>query len=123
MTTHFLQGIDTIIIRVSSIQAASVWYTTNLGFKILFEDPIHKLTILDTASAVSITLWETPEPIIVNPKTTPYPIFRTPNASEARQQLIQRGVKVGEIITDHAVTYFTFNDPDSNILEVCQVHT
>ena len=31
-------------------------------------------------------------------------------------------VKVGDMITDHVVTYFTFYDPDDNMLEVCQVH-
>ena len=28
-----------------------------------------------------------------------------------------------ELIIDQVVTYFTFQDPDGNILEVCQVHS
>jgi hypothetical protein len=51
-----------------------------------------------------------------------YPIFRTMDALDIHRQLKLRDVNVGEIMTDHVVTYFTFRDPDNNILEVCQVH-
>ena len=31
MNPHFLQGIDTIIVRVSNINKAKMWYKTKLG--------------------------------------------------------------------------------------------
>lgn len=122
MKNNFLQGIDTLILRVADIERSKNWFTQKLSFTVLHEDAIHRLAVLDTHSAVSITIWQTDEPIHVNSKTAAYPIFRTANAREAHDHLLAQGVPAGEIITDHVVTYFTFHDPDGNILEVCQVH-
>lgn len=122
MNNNFLQGNDTLILRVADIERSKNWFTQKLSFPVLHEDAVHKLVVLDAHSAVSITLWQTDEPIHINSKTAAYPIFRTANAREAHDHLSAQGVPVGEIITDHVVTYFTFHDPDGNILEVCQVH-
>lgn len=122
MNNHFLQGIDTIILRVSNIDQAKKWYTEKLGFNAIHEDELLRLAVLDTFSPTSITLWQTDEKIKNNPKTSSYPIFRTQNATTAHEELKKRGVKTEEIITDHVVTYFSFYDPDGNVLEVCQVH-
>jgi catechol-2,3-dioxygenase len=119
---HFLQGIDTIIIRVSDINKAKSWYTEKLGFKNIHEDTKLRLVILDTFSPTSLTIWETDENVKNNPKTTSYPIFRTANAADAHQQLKRLNVNVGELTQDHVVTYFAFYDLDNNLLEVCQVH-
>ncbi len=121
-SNHFLQGIDTIILRVKDIDKAKSWYTQKLGFKTIHEDATLRLVVLDTFSPTSLTIWETDEEIKNNPKTTSYPIFRTQDARNAHQQLIKMDVKVGDMTTDHVVTYFTFRDIDDNILEVCQVH-
>ena len=117
-----MQGIDTIILRVTDIEKAKSWYTEKLGFKNVHEDLKLRLVVLDTFSPTSLTIWETDEEIKNNPKTTSYPIFRTVDAGNAYQQLKKLNVQVDEIITDHVVTYFTFRDPDNNILEVCEVH-
>jgi len=122
MKNNFLQGIDTLIVRVSDIEISRNWFIQKLSFIVLHEDPIHRLAVLDTHSPISITLWQTDEPIQVNAKTAAYPIFRAADAQQAHDHLSTLGVSVSEIITDHAVTYFTFHDPDGNILEVCQVH-
>lgn len=122
MINNFLQGIDTLILRVADIERSKNWYTQKLSFAVLHEDDIHKLAVLDTHGSVSITIWQTDEPIHINSKTAAYPIFRAANAREVHDHLLAQGVPAGEIITDHAVTYFTFHDPDGNILEVCQVH-
>lgn len=122
MDGHFLQGIDTIILRVSNIEESKLWYIRKLGFQSIHEDDKLKLVVLDTLSPTSITLWQTVEEIKINPHTASYPIFRTSDANFAHARLQEQGVSVGELITDHVVTYFTFNDPDGNVLEVCQVH-
>jgi catechol 2,3-dioxygenase-like lactoylglutathione lyase family enzyme len=122
MDKHFLHGIDTVILRVSDIQKAKSWYTEKLGFINIHEDKKLRLVVLDTFSPTSLTIWETDEKIQINPKTTSYPIFRTEDATIAHKKLNQLGVKVGDIITDHVVTYFAFYDLDGNMLEVCQVH-
>ena len=122
MDKHFLQGIDTVILRVSDIERSKEWYTQKLGLNAIHQDEKLGLVVLDTFSPTSLTIWETEEKIEPNPRTTTYPIFSTIDAKDAHAQLKKRDVNVGEIITDHVVTYFTFYDPDNNVLEVCQVH-
>lgn len=81
-----------------------------------------KLVVLETFGPTSLTIWETDSIIQPDPQTTTYPIFRTADARDAHDQLKNRNVNIGDLVTDHVVTYFTFRDPDTNILEVCEVH-
>jgi len=122
METHFLQGIDTVILRVSNVNESKLWFIRKLGFQSIHQDDKLKLVVLDTYSPTSLTLWQTDEPIKVNARTASYPIFRTSDARVAHQKLEEQGVSVGPLTTDHVVTYFTFEDRDGNLLEVCQVH-
>jgi len=117
-----LQGIDTVITRVSDIEASKDWYLAKLGLVLLFDDPNIKLAVLDTGSPTSLTLWQTGQTFIINRDTASYPIFRTPDADKLRQELLNRGIEAGEIIQDDYVKYFYFYDPDGNVLEACQVH-
>ena len=117
-----LQGIDTVIVRVSNIETSKEWYLEKLGLALLFEDAKMKLVVLDTNSPTSLTLWQTEQTFSVNRGTASYPIFKTPDADALRQELLNRGIEVGEIIQDDYVKYFLFYDPDGNILEACQVH-
>jgi catechol 2,3-dioxygenase-like lactoylglutathione lyase family enzyme len=48
MDDHFLQGIDTVILRVSDIDRAKSWYVEKLGFKNIHEDIKLRLVVLDT---------------------------------------------------------------------------
>jgi catechol 2,3-dioxygenase-like lactoylglutathione lyase family enzyme len=121
MEDHFLQGIDTVILRVSDIAKSKQWYVQKLGLKEIHYDEKLKLVVLDTFSPTSLTIWETDEKIAPNPRTTTYLIFRTTDAGKAHEKLRKQDVNVGELVTDHVVTYFTFSDPDNNVLEVCQV--
>ena len=117
-----LQGIDTVIVRVSNIETSKEWYLEKLGLALLFEDAKMKLVVLDTNSPTSLTLWQTEQTFSVNRDTASYPIFKTPDADALKQELLNRGIEVGEIIQDDYVKYFLFYDPDGNILEACQVH-
>lgn len=117
-----LQGIDTVIVRVSNIETSKGWYLEKLGLALLFEDVKMKLIVLDTNSPTSLTLWQTEQTFSVNRDTASYPIFKTPDADALRQELLNREIEVGEIIQDDYVKYFLFYDPDGNILEACQVH-
>jgi catechol 2,3-dioxygenase-like lactoylglutathione lyase family enzyme len=117
-----LQGIDTVIVRVSKIETSKKWYVEKLGLAVLFEDADMKLVVLDTNSPTSLTLWQTDQLISVNRDTASYPIFKTPDADALKGELSNRGIESGEIIQDSYVKYFFFYDPDGNILEACQVH-
>jgi catechol 2,3-dioxygenase-like lactoylglutathione lyase family enzyme len=117
-----LQGIDTIIIRVSDIEISKKWYQEKLDLKPIWDDSNLKLVVFDTGGPTSLTLWQTEKVIQNNPDTSTYPIFRTLNAKAANQELREKGIKVSEVIDDGFVNYFFFYDPDGNILEACQVH-
>lgn len=117
-----LEGIDTVILRVSNIVASKEWYINRLGLSPIWEDTPMNLVVLDTNSPTSLTLWQTAQPVRVNKEIASYPIFKTSDAELLMDQLKQRGVQTGELIQDDYVKYFLFYDPDGNVLEACQVH-
>jgi len=117
-----LQGIDTIIVRVSNIEVSRKWYQEKLDLKPIWDDPNLKLVVFDTGGPTSLTIWQTEKEIQNNPDTSAYPIFRTTDAISANQELKAKGINAGEVIDDGFVNYFFFYDPDGNILEACQVH-
>jgi catechol 2,3-dioxygenase-like lactoylglutathione lyase family enzyme len=116
-----LQGIDTIIVRVSSIQVSKIWYTEKLDLKPIWEDDKLKLIVFDTGGPTSLTLWQTDKKIEINKETTSFPIFKTEDAFAAKQILNEKGVETSEINDDEFVKSFTFQDPDGNVLEACEV--
>lgn len=120
--TQLLQGIDTVIVRVSDVTASKDWYEQKLGLEATWHDEQTRLAVMDTKSLTSLTLWQTDKAIINDRETASYPIFKTPDAEGLRNELLKREIEVGEIITDEFVTYFFFYDPDGNRLEACQVH-
>ncbi len=123
VNNKFLQGIDTIIIRISNVEISKKWYQEILELKPIWDDPNLKLVVFDTGGPTSLTIWQTDKIIQNNPDTSTYPIFRTHDANTLNQELKEKGIKVGEVIYDGFLNYFFFNDPDGNILEVCQVHS
>ena len=120
--TKLLQGIDTVIIRVSDIEISKNWYQEKLGLLSVWDDPKMKLAVLDTNSATSLTLWQSEKKINIDQETASYPIFKTPDASALREVLMRSGIQVSEMIQDEHVKYFLFYDPDGNVLEACQVY-
>uniref|UniRef100_A0A832G883 VOC family protein n=1 Tax=Ignavibacterium album TaxID=591197 RepID=A0A832G883_9BACT len=117
-----LQGIDTVIIRVSDVNLSKKWYSEKLGLTPIWDDSNLKLVVMDTGSPTSLTLWQTDEKIHSNKNTASYPIFRTLDAKASRNELLNNGVDVSEIIEDEVVKFFQIYDPDGNILEACEVH-
>jgi|GEM_PF-4828330 len=57
MDKHFLQGIDTVILRVSDIEKSKKWYTQKLGLNAIHQDERLGLVVLDTFSPTSLTIW------------------------------------------------------------------
>jgi catechol 2,3-dioxygenase-like lactoylglutathione lyase family enzyme len=116
-----LQGLDSVIVRVSNILRSREWYQSRLGFPVIFEEPKKSKVVIDTGSATSITLWQSEEKIPENKKTTSYIIFNTVDAQSTQEELMQKGVHVEDLIVADFVKYFFFYDPDGNVLEACQV--
>jgi uncharacterized protein YndB with AHSA1/START domain len=59
---RFLQGIDTLIMRVSDINLSKEWYQDKLQLTSVWDDPDNKLVVLDTGSPVSL---QADKPIVV----------------------------------------------------------
>ena len=117
-----LQGIDTVIVRVSDIQKSKDWYVNQLGLQVSWENAGMGLVVLDAFGPTSITLWQTDQKMALNKHTAAYPIFRTADAAALRQALMQKNIEVSDLISDSHVHYIIFYDPDGNVLEACQVH-
>lgn len=120
-TTTLLQGIDTIIVRVRNLEASRSWYAQKLDLHPTWEAPNMPLTVLDPGGPVSLTLWQTDQPIQNNENTASYPIFKTSDAVALQRELKDRGVFTGELISEEYAISFFFTDPDGNRLEACQV--
>jgi catechol-2,3-dioxygenase len=118
---QFLKGIDTVVVRVSDIEASTRWYTNQLGLTPIWNDPQLALVVFDTYGPTSLTLWQSDQKPVIPKDTACYPIFKTQDASALREDLLSRGVEVGDLIQDEHVQYFFFFDPDANALEACQV--
>jgi catechol 2,3-dioxygenase-like lactoylglutathione lyase family enzyme len=117
-----LQGIDTIIVRVSDIGKSKKWYEEKLEMACIWFDADMNLAVMDTDSPTSLTLWQTENKICKDEETTTYPIFKVLEADFARESLLNIGVDASKVINDGTVSYFFFYDPDGNRLEACQVH-
>lgn len=116
-----IKGIDTIIMRVSNLKKSKKWYVEKLGLTLLWEDHQLKLIVLDTKGSTSLTLWETSEPISVKRGNACYPIFRTADVESFREYIMMKEISCTEITKDETVAFFSFFDPDGNILEACEI--
>lgn len=115
-----LQGIDTVILRVTNFERSRDWYEHTLGLKPIWVDAPMQLAVFDSNGPTSLTIWKTATPPQINKATASYPIFRTPDARALRELLLSRGVKTEVLIQDDHVIYFVFFDPDGNVMEACQ---
>lgn len=118
---NFLQGTDSVIVRVFDLLKSKEWYRTVLGLKVSIEDFKYKLVVFDTGSHTTLTLWETDRNISIDRETTSYIIFNVLDAIATRNELQGKGVIVDRLIESDFVKYFFFYDPDGNIIEVCQI--
>lgn len=116
--------IDTVIVRVSSLERSISWYCDHLqSFEVIYRDVSARLAVLSTGEGTSLTLWETDQPLsTAHANTAAYPILATTDATAAHELLRARGVDVAEIVIGGGVSSFQFRDIDGNLLEACQVH-
>ncbi len=118
------RGLDTVVLRVQDIHTAKAWYQEKLGFSEPYFDPAERLAVFELGGTTSLTLWELKAGEVLCPAdhAKSFPIFSVVDAHGTRTLLQERGVAVGEVVDNGGVTFFTFRDPDDNLLEACQVH-
>jgi catechol 2,3-dioxygenase-like lactoylglutathione lyase family enzyme len=119
-------GLDTVIIRVRDIAAATSWYVQHLGAEAIYEDEEQRLAVIeiggdaDGNGASTLTLWQLDDGVEWAPSSS-YPILATPDARAAHAALQAQGVSVGDLIETPGVLFFRFTDADGNALEGCEV--
>ena len=118
---NLLQGIDTVIIRVSDIERSKEWYQSKLGLNPIYEDAQMGLVVIDTKGPTSLTLWKTEHKVDNNKQATSFPIFKTPDAKALQEHLLSKHVNAADLNEDESVKYFQFYDPDGNVLEACEI--
>ncbi|MBM7659824.1 catechol 2,3-dioxygenase-like lactoylglutathione lyase family enzyme [Bacillus mesophilus] len=108
--------IDTICLKVSNIDKASLWYQEKLGLKIAYRGEHYQVLSIGD-SGIPLTIEEGKGEISKNGQS--YPIFFSKNITETFQTLKELGVMCKEIQIDVVNTYFDFYDLDGNQLQVC----
>ena len=124
---HHFSGLDTVIIRVRDISAATTWYVQHLGAEALYEDAEQRLAVIEVGGSPdgemagsTLTLWQLDDGVAWAPSST-YPILATPDAKAAHAALTSQGVEVGALMETPGVWFFRFADLDGNALEACEV--
>jgi catechol 2,3-dioxygenase-like lactoylglutathione lyase family enzyme len=105
--------IDTVHISVSNLNHAREWYKTVLELEEIFQTGRY-IVFKVGSGETSITIQEGE----VRSSSTKTILF-SDALEETRLKLLDRNVKVGEVLTDEGVTYFEFMDLDGNHFEVC----
>jgi catechol 2,3-dioxygenase-like lactoylglutathione lyase family enzyme len=126
MPSHFT-GLDTVIIRVRDIAAATAWYVQRLGLEAIYEDDEQRLAVVEfvgdgdgVGAGSTLTLWQVENGETWTPSGT-YPIIATSDARAAHESLREAGVTVGDVQETPGVVFFRLSDPDGNTLEACEV--
>lgn len=115
--------LDTVILRVRDIDAASDWYQALLGVAPTYEDAAEGLVVLPVGDSGSLTLWRlTPEAqrAAGAGRAGTYPILGVADAEAAHAFVASRGGTPDAVEAGEGVRYFGFTDPDGNFLEACQ---
>lgn len=116
--------LDTVILRVRDIGAASAWYQALLGAEPAYEDPAEGLVVLPVGDSGSLTLWrlasDAPRAAGAGRAGT-YPILAVSDAETAHAFVASHGGAPDAVEAGEGVRYFGFTDPDGNFLEACQV--
>lgn len=116
--------LDTVILRVRDIDAASSWYQALLGVAPAYEDSVEGLVVLPVGDSGSLTLWrlETGAARVASAgRAGTYPILGIVDADSAHAFVASHGGSPGALEAGEGVRYFGFTDPDGNFLEACQV--
>jgi catechol 2,3-dioxygenase-like lactoylglutathione lyase family enzyme len=116
--------LDTVILRVRDIEAASAWYRALLGAAPVYEDAAAGLVVLPVGDSGSLTLWRLEPDAPRAPgagRAGTYPILGVGDADEAHAFVESHGGSPGAVEAGEGVRFFGFTDPEGNFLEACQV--
>jgi predicted enzyme related to lactoylglutathione lyase len=112
--------LEVIIVPVSDIDRAVAFYRDQVGFHLdhhTTNEHMHVVQLTPRGSGCSIVIGDMPSQNQMAPGSLKGVQLVVPDARAARQELLDRGVAVSDIMAfdeRDGGTFFGFNDPDGN---------
>jgi catechol 2,3-dioxygenase-like lactoylglutathione lyase family enzyme len=112
--------LEVVILPVSDIDRSIVFYRDKVGFHLDHDtknERMHVAQLTPTGSGCSIVIGDLPSQNQMAPGSIKALQLVVPDATAARQELLDRGVEVSEIMKfdeRDGSTFFGFADPDGN---------
>jgi catechol 2,3-dioxygenase-like lactoylglutathione lyase family enzyme len=112
--------LEVVIVPVSDIDRATAFYRDQVGFHLDHDtrnEHMHVVQLTPTGSGCSIVIGDLPSQNQMTPGSLKGLQLVVADARAARQELIDRGVAVSEIMVfdeRDGGTFFGFDDPDGN---------
>jgi catechol 2,3-dioxygenase-like lactoylglutathione lyase family enzyme len=112
--------LEVVIVPVSDIDRAVAFYRDQVGFHLDHDtrnEHMHVVQLTPTGSGCSIVIGDLPSQNEMQPGSLKGLQLVVPDARAARQELIDRGVAVSDIMVfddRDGGTFFGFSDPDGN---------
>ncbi|WP_273835494.1 VOC family protein [Guptibacillus sedimenti] len=111
-----IERIDTLCMKVKSVEKSSDWYEELLGFSVVFKGEGYRVLRVGDGSNVPLTI---EEGNITNNVDQSYPIFYSKDIQGLYAKLNAHNVRVSELNDDGVNHFFDFFDLDDNKLQVC----
>lgn len=117
-----VQGVDTIVIRVTDIARSRKWYEETLGIKLNWADDGAKMAVYSIGENHSLTLWQLGKNDLLTPQnyTGTFPVFQIESAELYHRFLADRNISVEAIVDMGFIKYFGVRDLDGNRFELCE---
>ena len=112
--------LEVVIVPVSDIDRAVAFYRDQVGFHLDHDtrnEHMHVVQLTPTGSGCSIVIGDLPSQNQMAPGSLKAVQLVVPDARAARQELLDRGVEVSDIMVfdeRDGGTFFGFSDPDGN---------
>lgn len=120
-------SLEVVIVPVSDIERAVAFYRDKVGFELDHDtrtEQMHVVQLTPRGSGCSIVIGDHPSQNEMAPGSLRGLQLVVPDARAARQELIDRGVDVSEIMVfdeRDGGTFFGFEDPDGNSWAVQEI--
>jgi predicted enzyme related to lactoylglutathione lyase len=124
---HLDWTLEVVVVPVGDIDRSIAFYRDQVGFELDHDtrtEQMHVVQLTPRGSGCSIVFGDLPAQREMEPGSLHGLQLVVADAAAARQQLLERGVEVGEIqVLDErdGGTFFGFSDPDGNTWAVQQI--
>src|SRR5512142_2410210 len=120
-------SLEVVVVPVSDIERAVAFYRDKVGFELDHDtqtEQMHVVQLTPRGSGCSIVIGDHPSQNEMAPGSLRGLQLVVPDARAARQELIDRGVEVSEMMVfdeRDGGTFFGFEDPDGNSWAVQEI--